>query len=297
MNKYEQDMKTAKPIFESLEPLELQGKIIDEITLLEEALIKHPDNICLKNRLMTLYQCASYNGVDDELYMNKAVELAIELKETEQYKYSAIQTLAYLYRRLDKQDEIIDDIRKLPSVYESKTWLLPFALKGEERIRAVQANFKLLVDLFNTLLMSTVGREEVGKRDKIYLKVVEFINIVFEDHDYGIIYAHDIQNIYFRCAQDQAQIYNKEKTIYYLKESLKYAKIYDDLRFNKKDTKNTSFLIDRLNDSYKDYSFMSEETLCELLFEQVTDRESGFMFDFIKDAPEFILFLKDTNMK
>ena len=62
---------------------------------------------------------------------------------------------------------------------------------------------------------------------------MEFINIVFEDHDYGIIYAHDIQNIYFRCAQDQAQIYNKEKTIYYLKESLKYAKIYDDLRFNK----------------------------------------------------------------
>ena len=167
MNKYEQDMKMAKPIFESLEPLELQGKIIDEITLLEEALIKHPDNICLKNRLMTLYQCASYNGVDDELYTNKAVELAIELKETEQYKYSAIQTLAYLYRRLDKQDEIIDDIRKLPSVYESKTWLLPFALKGEARIRAVQANFKLLVDLFNTLLMSTVGREEGGKRDKV----------------------------------------------------------------------------------------------------------------------------------
>lgn len=297
MNKYEQDMLIAKPVFECLEQLELQGKLFEEISLLEDALVKYPDNICLKNRLMAEYQCASYSGVDDEFYMNKAVELALELKETDKYKYSAIQTLAYLYRRLGRQDEIIDDIRKLPNVYECKTWLMPFALKGEARIKAVQQNFKLLVNLFNTLLMSTVGREEVGKRDKIYLKVIEFINIIFENNDYGISYSHDIQNIYFRCAQDQAQIKNKEKTIYYLKESLKYAKIYDDLRFNKKDTKNTSFLVDRLNDSYSDYAYMSEERLCEFLFKQVTDRDSGFMFDFIKDDPEFILFLKDTNTK
>lgn len=79
-----------------------------------------------------------------------------------------------------------------------------------ERIKAVQENFTLLIELFDQLLLSTFGREEVGKRDIVLLKEKALIDAVFENGDYGI-YNHNLQNIYYRCARDQAYIKNKEK--------------------------------------------------------------------------------------
>ncbi len=290
MTKYEKDLMDAKEILEKEEKLGRMGKLCEVKELLENSLKQLPDNMCIKYRLMRVYESLSYKE-DEEFYLNKLEKLALELKETEKYKYKAIASLAQLYYRLNRQDEIIEDIKKLPSVYECKTWLMPYALRNEERIKGVQQNFTLLIDLFLNMLYSTYGREMVGKRDKILLKAVDFINIIFENGDYGIMYNHDLQNVYYRCARDQAYVKNNEKVIYYLKESIKYARIYDDLRFNKKTTKHTSFLVDRLEDSFEEYTYMGDETLITFMKNELEDK----LFAFMRETPEFKQLLEELN--
>ena len=118
--------------------------------------------------------------------------------------------------------------------------------------------------------------------DIILLKEKALIDIIFENSDYGVI-NHHLQNIYYRCARDQAYIKNKEKTIEYLKESIKYAKSYDDLRYNSKKLKHTSFLVDRLEDNLEDGIFTMENSLTEFMGNALNDK----LFDFIKEEIEF----------
>ena len=90
-------------------------------------------------------------------------------------------------------------------------------------------------------------------------------------------------NIYYRCARDQAYIKNKDKVIIYLNEMIKYAKEYDEIRFNNKIVNHTSFLVDRLVDSACDYIYSDEQPLLENMKEELQDQ----LFDFIRDDEEF----------
>ena len=282
MNKYDKDYQEFKDIWVDVKKLGYLGKTKEFFDVLQDGLKKYPNNKCIKHKLMEF--CFSlYEKDNGNEYYEKLVEkLAIELKEDDMYKYDAIETLAYLYRIQGKQDNIYEDVCNLPSIWQSKEFLMPEVLKFEARIKAVEKNFLVLINLFDHLLLSTYGREEVGKRDIILLKEKALIDIIFENSDYGVI-NHHLQNIYYRCARDQAYIKNKEKTIEYLKESIKYAKSYDDLRYNSKKLKHTSFLVDRLEDNLEDGIFTMENSLTEFMGNALNDK----LFDFIKEEIEF----------
>ena len=282
MNKYNDHHKESKEIIKEYLRLGNLGKFKEQEQLLIHGIKKYPNNIYIKDKMMEIYFKLFLDNPENKEYLDKVESLALELKENEIYKYNAIQTLAYLYRRLDRQDEIKEDVNNLPSLYQCKEILMPEVLKWGERIKAVQENFTLLINMFDHLLLSTYGREEVGKRDKILLKEKVIIDQVFENNDYGI-FNHNLQNIYYRCARDQAYIKNKEKVLIYLKESIKYARAYDELRFVNKSQKHTSFLVDRLITDINDFTFSSELGLREYLKEELNDE----LFDFIRNDDEF----------
>ena len=227
---------------------------------------------------------------NNEYYEKLVEKLALELKENDIYKYDAIETLVHLYRIQGKQDEIYDEVNKLPSIWQSKDLLMPEVLKWEARIKSVEKNFLQIINLFDHLLLSTYGRAEVGYRDIILLKEKALIDIIFENGDYGVI-NHHLQNIYYRCARDQAYIKNKEKTIEYLMESIKYAKAYDNLRYKTKKLKHTSFLVDRLEDNLEEGIFSIEQSLTEFMSDALNDK----LFDFIKEEIDFKNLKEELN--
>ena len=290
MNKYYEHHKESKEIIEEYFRLGNLGKFEEQKKLLLEGLKKYPNNICIKDKMMEIYFKLYLDNRDNKEYLETLESIALELKENEVYKYNAIAILAYLYRRLDRQDEIIEDVRNLPSIYQCRNILMPEVLKWGERIKAVQENFTLLIELFDQQLLSTFGREEVGKRDIILLKEKTMIDAVFENGDYGI-YNHNLQNIYYRCARDQAYIQNKEKVLMYLKECIKYTYAYDELRFKTKNLKHTSFLVDRLTTNIEDFNFSNNQTLTDFMKEELNDE----LFDFVREDEEFKQIVEQLN--
>ncbi len=290
MNGYNDYYIEAKEVLQEYLILGRLGKVKERELLLLEGIKKYPNNICIKDKMMEIYFKLYLDNRENKEYLQKVESLALELKENEIYKFNAIQILVYLYRILDRQDEIKEEVNNLPSIYQCKEILMPDVLKWEARIKTVQDNFTVLLELFDKLLLSTYGREEVGKRDVILLKEKAIIDTIFENGDYGI-YNHNIQNIYYRCARDQAHIKNKEKTLIYLKECIKYTISYDDLRFKNKIQKHTSFLVDRLTTDMQDYTFSDEQTLTEYMKEELRDE----LFDFIREEEDFKQIVKLLN--
>ena len=266
------------------------GKTKERELVLLEGLKKYPNEIQLKKILLEVYFALYIRDTTNDYYKDLVEQTALELKNNENTKFFAIEILAYLYRRLDRVEEIKDDVLSLPTIWQSKTLLRPEVLKWEERIKAVQENFIVVINLFDHLLLSTYGREEVGKRDEILLKEKVIIDAIFENKDYGML-NHQLYNIYYRCARDQAYIKNKDKVIIYLNEMIKYAKEYDEIRFNNKIVNHTSFLVDRLVDSACDYIYSDEQALLKNMQEELQDK----LFYFIREDEDIKQIFERLN--
>ena len=180
------------------------GKTKERELVLLEGLKKYPNEIQLKKILLEVYFALYIRDTTNDYYKDLVEQTALELKNNENTKFFAIEILAYLYRRLDRVEEIKDDVLSLPTIWQSKTLLRPEVLKWEERIKAVQENFIVIINLFDHLLLSTYGREEVGKRDEILLKEKVIIDAIFENKDYGML-NHQLYNIYYTTQNSNCQ--------------------------------------------------------------------------------------------
>lgn len=164
MKKYYEAYQEVKEILKKSREYRKQGKTKEDYDFLSNEQKQYPNNYCLKSRLMEASHALSYCDIDNEQYIEETILLANDILNNYEFgvnHYLAIRLLAIQYRRIGKQEEIIEKVRELPSIWESKTLLMPEVLKGEERIKAVQSNIYLLVDIFDSLLLSTYGREEV----------------------------------------------------------------------------------------------------------------------------------------
>lgn len=266
-----------------------QGKIDENLILLENALKKYPNSFDLKHALLHIYFT---KGLDPDLkeYNDKAIKLANEILEKcvdDSIRYGAMQTLILIYtsrKELDKAKQIVE---KLPMMVITSEWFWPDVLTGEDRIRATQEIFKSFVDMFYIKLITTFGRKEVGKRDEALLKFKQFLDIVYENEDYGFYHLR-LADIYKKCAFDQARIQNKEKTLEYLNLSLKHIRLWTKMYENKEVLHHTSFLVDRLVDDSTKWSFSGEPDY-ELDLKQDLEKD---IFEFLKDDPLFINLFK-----
>lgn len=268
-----------------------QGKIDDNLILLEDALKKYPNCWDVKDALMHVYFT---KGLDLDLkeYNDKAIKIANEILEKcvdDATRYSAMQTLILIYtsqnrKELDKAKQIVE---KLPMMIITREWFWPDVVTGEDRIHATQVIFESLVEMFYNKLITTFGREELGKRDKPLLKYKAFLDIVYENGDYGFYHLR-LADIYKKCAFDQARVQNKEKTIEYLRLAIKHIRIWTKMYENKEVLRHTSFLVDRLTDDSTQWSFSGKPDY-ELDLKEHLEID---IFDFLKNDPDFLNLFK-----
>lgn len=265
------------------------GKTDEREILLEDALKKYPNSWDIKEDLMSVYFTKNLDP-DLKSYGDKAIKLANEILEKcvdDGIRYSAMQILILIYtsrKELDKAKQIVE---KLPMMIITREWFWPDVVTGEDRIRATQEIFDSLVEMFYSKLITTYGRKELGKRDEPLLKYKQFLDIVYEDEDYGFYHIR-LADIYKKCAFDQARIQNKEKTLEYLRLSLKHIRIWTKMYENKEVLHHTSFLVDRLIDDSTKWSFSGKP---ERELELKQDLEID-IFDFLRNDPNFINLFK-----
>ena len=277
--------KEIEEILTKDEILDNQGKTKERKELLEEALKKYPNSWKIKSSLETVYFTLSVSYGDKECE-EKAIKIANEILDKcndDQIRYLSIQTLIFIYsnrKELKKASEMVD---KLPRMIITSEWLRPDVVTGEARIRATQAIFSSLVEMFYSKLTTTFGREEIGKRDKQLLKYQDFLNIVYEDGDYGFQNIR-LSEIYLLCAKDQAAIKNKEKTLDYLYKSVESLKKWFEIYNSKKEIKHTSFLVDRLTINSAMWSFSNDP--CYQKDELIKEIEKE-VFDFIREDEKY----------
>ena len=268
-----------------------EGKTDENLSLLENALKKYPNSWDIKDALLHIYFT---KGLDPDLkeYFDKAIKLANEILEKcvdDDIRYGAMQTLILIYtygnrKDLDKAKQIVE---KLPMMIITREWFWPDVVTGEDRIHATQSIFNSLVDMFYLKLITTFGRKELGKRDEALLKFKQFLDIVFENGDYGFYHTR-LADIYKNCAFDQASVENKEKTLEYLKLAIKHIRIWTKMYENKEVLKHTSFLVDRLIDDPTKWSFSGEPDY-ELDLKEFLEKDT---FDFLRSDLDFINLFK-----
>ncbi len=281
-----------KKVLELNSTLFNQGKTNERKELLENTLKKYPNSWDIKNELLTVYFTLT-RGEDNLEYEQKSIKFANEILNkcvNDNFRYAAMQILILIYtgkKELEKAKEIVN---KLPNMIISSDWFWPDVVTGIERIKATQGLFVQFVEMFYSKLITTFGRAEEGKRDVPLLKFKEFLDVVFENGDYGFLNIR-LQRIYMKCAYDQARVFNKEKTLEYLKLSYKYLKDWLKMYRSKEILNHSSFLVDRLIDDPKEWAF-SGEPYNEEDFKQEFEMD---IFDFIRDDSDFKEFIELIN--
>ena len=262
-----------------------EGKIEEREKILEEALKKYPNSWDIKDSLLTVYFTKCMNLDEGNEYEQKSITLANEILEkcsVDHIRFGAMQVLVFIYRSIDKLDKAKEIVEKLPLMIISREWLYPDVVKGEERIKATQSIFVSLAEMFYEKITTTFARAEVGKRDIQLLKAVDMFKLVYENEDYGF-YNSRIADIYMKCAYDQAQIQNKQKTLEYLKLSFKHMSDYTKMYNEKTILKHTSFLVDRLEDDSSKWAYSNKP----YLYDSHLKKLNHGLFDFIREDEEF----------
>ena len=261
------------------------GKVEDNEKLLLEGLSKYPNSWGLKSSLLSTYftyvcRCDPSDAKYQE-YLEKATKLGNEILNKcvlDNERYSAMQILVYIYRRTNELDKAKEIVKKLPSFYVTEDWLYPEVVTGFERIKAVERNIDSLVELFYSALTSTYGRREVGLRAKELLKFKTFLDLVYEDGDYGFYHIR-LFELYFMCASDTAQIKDKEETIKYIKLAINHGEIFDKIKEEGKIIKHTSFLVDRLETNPNGWSFSGDCVALKRAVDYLEDDKYYFLME------------------
>lgn len=277
--------KEIEEILNKDEILDNQGKTIERKELLEEALKKYPNSWKIKSSLETVYFTLSISYGDKESE-EKAIKVANEILDKctdDQIRYGSMQTLIFIYSNRKEIEKASKIVSKLPGMMITSEWLRPDVVTGEARIRATQVIFSSLVEMFYNKITTTFGREEIGKRDIQLLKYKDFLDIVYEDGDYGFQNIR-LYEVYMLCAKDQATIKNKEKTLDYLYKSVESLKKWFDIYRNKRKMRHTSFLVDRLTIDPTTWSF-SNDPICQK--EELIKEIKKEVFDFIKEEEKY----------
>ena len=276
-----------------------QGKTKERLELLEEAIKRYPSSWEIKEYLMFAYftNACTYRDNTEiyEEYDQKAIKIAQNILDKcviDSIRYSAMQTLVLTYRERKELDKAKEIVEKLPDMIVSKDYLWPDVVTGTERIEATQHIFAQLVDIFYLKLVTTYGRAEVGKRDRELLKYKEFLDVVYENGDYGFNHIR-LYDMYFMCAIDQAKVQNKDKTIDYLNKTLEHLKIYLNIYNGKETIKHTSFLVDRIVDDPSNWSFSGEPN--QSLKIDMLDLINRDIFDFVRNDSAFIMLVEELK--
>ena len=243
MDSYKKEEELKKILLED-DIFSNQGKIKERENLLLDSLKKYPNNWDLKSRLLSVYHFQTANAEEtDEYYQQKAIELGNNILDKcniDEYRYSAIQILCFVYDWTQQTDKAKQVIEKLPNSFVTKDSLMLELVKGSERNIKCAEYITTLIELFHL----TIDTMRLSVEDTIIAKEkeIEILKVIFDNND---LYWYNIfvSDAYEVLARMQARLNNKEKMLENLAKAFEYGKKKDEIRKDGKILTHTSVLV------------------------------------------------------
>lgn len=204
-------------------------------------------------------------------------------------RYSAMQVLCFEYKKLENLEKAKEYAYMAPSFYVTSNKLLPHVLKGEELIELCQRNILDLCELLGQEIFdyaSCRGSIEGDEKKHAYHTAIKVYELIYEDGDFGF-YACRISRIYSNLARLSAEQQDKNETLDYIANAVKYAIICD----TQEDSKRTSLLVNRMSHNSKGVSksYMSNDSY--LLLKEMEHQR----YDFCRDDDRFIKLIENLQ--
>lgn len=283
MDSYKKD-EELKKIIEQDDIFANHGKVKKRENLLLESLKKYPNNWDLKSRLLSVYHVQTANDEEaDEYYQQKAIELGNNILDKcniDEYRYSAIQTLCFVYDWIGETDKAKQVIEKLPNSFVTKDSLMLDLVKGSERNIKCAEYITTLIELFH-FTVDTM-RLSVEENIKAREKEIEILNVIFDNDD---LYWYNtlVSDAYEVIARMQARLNNKEEMTSNLEKAFEYGKKKDEIQKEGKVLTHTSVLVKGYECDPTKWIASNEFTHVEIIKER------------IKDFKEYKKYLDDTD--
>ena len=268
---YKKD-EELKKIIEQDDELSKYGKIKEREKLLLESLKKYPNNWDLKSRLLSVYHVQTANDEEsDKYYQQKAIELGHNILDKcniDEYRYSAIQILCFVYDWINQPDKAKQMIENLPNSFVTKDFLSLELIKGSERnIKCAEYITTLL-----ELLHFTIGTMRLSTEDTIKAreKEIEIINTIFDSND---LYWYNtlVSDAYEEIAKMFAELNNKEEMITNLEKAFEYGKKKDAIAKEEKILTHKSILVKGYECDPSKWTTSNELSHVELIKERINE--------------------------
>lgn len=221
--KKEQDIKS---ILEENNNYKHTGEMDKSIDLLKESFSKYPNNFEIMSELtnsLFLYYCAK----DEERkhLLNEIIELSEKILNKcndKEIRDSAIQTLVFVYPKVNEVDKAKKLIYNQPSLYMCREYLLDNILEGKELDELLKHNIIKLTEWFNSIIYTMASGKEPHVKIELKNKYIQLMNLVFEDKSMGF-YHERMMRSYIYVAINYAKINMINEAIDSLLESINHA--------------------------------------------------------------------------
>ena len=264
------------------------GDINSDLALWREAKKEFPNDWTVLRNLMdalSSISIRSHSGENSQEIIEIGEKILAQCTDND-YRYSTMQTLCFLYDTLGDKEKAKEYANMAPNMYVTSNLLLSHVLKGDEFLDHCQHNIVTLTELLCQEICwyrSGINDDDAKYAYNTALKVYE---LIYEDGDFGF-YACRTSEIYNKLSRIAAERQNKTETLDYLANAVKYAIIYD----TQDDFKHTSPLVNRLSHSGKGTSKNYMSNTSYLLLKDLEDNR----YDFCRGDELFAKLLEDLK--
>lgn len=276
-------------IIKTVKDNQRQGKISNNVDILQDALKKYPKNYIIMNYLIDqlLFENCGGDAEKEKLNGEKAIELSNRLlnecTDREICNY-VVNLKINALQRLGRMEEAIDLAQSQPSIWESRDFRLNTLYEGEEqKTHSKNTVMQFAQALYWTILQLTdLGFEDASLtiRDRINIgkKSLEMLDVIYEGN-YGTESRLVWQMNRYIAAMEVLEG-NIEETLYHLELAAKYAVISDTLpkSISLTSTLLNGYILDTTN-CFKNFS----ESECSMLRHSL----NGERYNIVRETERF----------
>lgn len=249
------------------------------VSLMRKAVAEFPKNY---EFMLNLARSLYWADFGDEIFV--LCERILDECREEKTRLYALQTLARSYFAAGQNEEAKKYAIRLPSIEQSREFLMADISEGEEKKRFLQHNLlSFLAAAAKALfIMADDYDDEMTPEERInfYETVITLYNTVLDDNK---LWANvQMYYAYALIAGNYSIMGNTEKAVEYILEAEKYAKSADKF-FCGGSQKFTSKFLDGFEVNPKDYKKHWKNSHCENLYNKMQKR----WFDNIRGNDEF----------
>lgn len=255
-----------------------------EFELWKEAMQEFPNDL----RVICSYMRALPD--DGGQYSREKIKMAERLiresTEEDNYYFSAMQEICYVYKDLGDLKKAKEYAEKLPIYYVTQNQILMSILKGEEAVKHIQYNLMTLTDLIwlNLINLAREGDYTNSQKIHIYEYALKAFDLLTDGGELGFYYDRT-HELYFRIAENYAEM----KDIDNMLKNLEISRKHMIKSFRQTGGVYNSIFIDRYDFGESSPSYVKQITdWCIRSLKEET-------FDFCRDDERFVKFENEIN--